>query len=138
MAGQGTDGRRRRDVTAGHPGFVNRDGTRELAAYTWPAPSSVISGGRRWPQAEEFDTDDPRLRAGTAWLHSISAAVRTERFARGLSREQLSDLARVSYNAIKDLESGLRWPSWQTLASVCAALHLDIAVSRSHGDQPSG
>jgi len=138
VAGQGTDGRRRRDETAGHPGFVNPDGTRDIAAYTWPAPSSVITGGRRWPQAEEFDTDDPRLRAGTAWLQSNSAAVRTERFARGLSRQQLSDLAGVSCNAIKDLESGLRWPSWQTLASVCAVLHRNLAVSRSHDGQPSG
>lgn len=99
--------------------------------FTWPAPASLVADGRRWPQADAFTTQDPRLTQGVTWLQDLSATVRTERFARRMSREDLATAAGVSYNAIKDLELGLRWPSWQTLTSCLAVLDLSVAVERA-------
>ena len=64
-------------------------------------------------------------------------AVRTERQARGWSRDDLAAAAGLSHNAVKNFESGPRWPSWQTLVSLCVALDLVVAVdyaeTSSHG-----
>jgi transcriptional regulator with XRE-family HTH domain len=43
-----------------------------------------------------------------------------------MSRADLAAAPGVSYNAIKDLEHGNRWPTWQTLASCCAVLDIVI------------
>lgn len=99
--------------------------------FVWPAPTSSAVG-RKWPYAKQWSATEPAHVAGLDWLQDVSMAVRTERQARSWSRDDLAREAGVSHNAVKDLESGLRWPSWQTLASLCHTLDLVITINHEH------
>lgn len=109
------------------PVSTRRVGRAAGGEYAWPAPRSSVVEGERWPEARAFAVSDPRQLAALEWLQDFVLTIRRQRFTKRISREQLAVLAGVSYNAIKDLEHGNRWPTWQTLASCCAVL--DISVS---------
>lgn len=105
--------------------------------FVWPAPASSTVG-RRWPYAKDWSATDPAHVAGLEWPQDLSSTDRSERLARKWSRDKLAAEAGVSHNAVKDFESGLRWPSWQTLATLCHALDLVVAVEHQrHVTRPA-
>ena len=58
----------------------------------------------------------------TITLMTISAAVRSEREALGLSMRDLAALAGISYPTISRIENGHEDPRWDTLTKIAAAL----------------
>jgi transcriptional regulator with XRE-family HTH domain len=58
---------------------------------------------------------------------SISAAIRNEREALGLSMRDLAALAGISYPTISRIENGHEDPRWDTLTKIAAALGKTLA-----------
>jgi transcriptional regulator with XRE-family HTH domain len=48
--------------------------------------------------------------------------LRELREAKGMSREQLADSAGMKVGGIRDLEQGVRSPTWKTVLALCVAL----------------
>jgi transcriptional regulator with XRE-family HTH domain len=55
----------------------------------------------------------------------FAGRLRELRDAKGLSREQLAELAGMKVGGIRDLEQGVRSPTWKTVLALCQALGVD-------------
>src|ERR1700722_1716713 len=51
----------------------------------------------------------------------FAGRLRELRSAAGLSRQQLADQAGMKLGGIRDLEQGVRSPSWETVLAICQA-----------------
>ncbi len=52
----------------------------------------------------------------------FAGRLRELRESAGLSRQQLADLAGMKLGGVRDLEQGVRKPSWETVVALCKAL----------------
>lgn len=61
-----------------------------------------------------------------AYLVEFGAAIRSQRTARGMTLEQLAELAGLSFRYLSDIERGERNPGILNVARIAAALDMDV------------
>src|SRR5262245_12692009 len=63
-----------------------------------------------------------------ALVKRFAIRLRELREQAGLSREQLAELAGLKIGGVRDLEQGLRNPSWRTVLQLVAALQVEVTA----------
>jgi transcriptional regulator with XRE-family HTH domain len=67
----------------------------------------------------------------------FAGRLRELREAKGLSREQLAESAGMKVGGIRDLEQGVRSPTWKTVLALCQALSVSCEeFTREPADRP--